>query len=102
MAIPEGLSVYPVRIVLVAVAVILAASLLLGLGPKRERPPDGAWNGMFYSKKNDRALFVPKRFGIGYTLNFGNPWAWVVVGVILAGVAAPVILTAVEMGRLAR
>jgi uncharacterized membrane protein len=102
MAIPEGLSVYPVRIVLGAVAVILVVSLLVGLGPKRERPPDRDWNGMFYAKKDDRALFVPKRFGIGYTLNFGNPWAWVVLGVILAGVAAPLILTVVSLGRLPR
>jgi len=34
-----------------------------------------------------------KRFGIGYTLNFGNPWAWVVVIFILLAIALPIILS---------
>ena len=37
-----------------------------------------AWRGIFYFHPNDPALLVPKRFGIGYTLNFGNPWCWAV------------------------
>ena len=44
-----------------------------------ERPPDEGWSGPFYSNPDDPALFVPKRYGIGYTLNFGNPWSWIVV-----------------------
>src|SRR6202047_3096836 len=66
--------------------------LLLGLGRTGQRPPDTAWNGSFYSNPSDPALLVPKRFGIGYTLNFGNPWSWAVLAFVLLMVAVPFIL----------
>jgi Family of unknown function (DUF5808) len=66
--------------------------LLLGLGRTGQRPPDAAWKGSFYSNPNDPALLVPKRFGIGYTLNFGNPWSWAVLGLVLLMAAVPFIL----------
>ena len=56
----------------------------------RTQPPEVGWKGIFYSNPDDPALFVPKRFGIGYTLNFGNPWSWVVLALILAMVALPI------------
>jgi uncharacterized membrane protein len=28
-------------------------------------------------------LFVEKRFGVGYTVNFGNPLAWVVLALVV-------------------
>jgi uncharacterized membrane protein len=31
--------------------------------------------GMFYFNKEDPSLFVERRFGLGYTINFGNPKA---------------------------
>jgi uncharacterized membrane protein len=31
--------------------------------------------GMFYVNREDPSLFVERRFGLGYTLNFGNPRA---------------------------
>lgn len=43
-----------------------------------DRTPDECWKaGMFYVNRGDPALLVEKRFGIGYTLNFGRPAAWV-------------------------
>jgi hypothetical protein len=66
--------------------------LLLGLGRTGQRPPDAAWKGAFYSNPNDPALLVPKRFGIGYTLNFGNPWSWAVLAFVLLIVVVPFIL----------
>jgi len=66
--------------------------LLLGLGRTGQRPPDAAWKGSFYSNPGDPALLVPKRFGIGYTLNFGNPWSWAVLAFVLLMVAVPFIL----------
>ena len=69
--------------------------LLLGLGRTGPRPPDAAWKGSFYSNANDPALLVPKRFGIGYTLNFGNPWSWVVLAFVLLIVVVPFILLVV-------
>jgi hypothetical protein len=65
------------------------AVLLSVFARTQEPPPDDGWKGIFYSNPDDPALFVPKRFGIGYTLNFGNPWSWVVVALILAMVALP-------------
>ncbi|MFI5609261.1 DUF1648 domain-containing protein [Amycolatopsis sp. NPDC051903] len=41
-----------------------------------ERDDDRFWKGgLVYVNRADRAVFVPKRFGIGWTLNFGNPVA---------------------------
>ena len=37
--------------------------------------------GVFYYNKNDSRIFVPKRYGFGYTLNFGKPY--VIIGFIL-------------------
>jgi len=74
------------------VAVGTFSLLLLGLGRTGTRPPDAAWKGSFYSNPNDPALLVPKRFGIGYTLNFGNPWSWAVLALVLLMVAVPFIL----------
>ena len=80
-----------------SVWIILAPVLLLGVlavlisvfGRAQAPPPDG-WKGIFYYKPDDPALFVPKRYGIGYTLNFGNSWSWVVLALILAMVALPI------------
>ncbi|HUK00912.1 MAG TPA: DUF5808 domain-containing protein [Steroidobacteraceae bacterium] len=39
--------------------------------------------GVFYFDRTDPAVLVPKRFGVGYTFNFGNGWAWVLLAAIL-------------------
>lgn len=39
--------------------------------------------GIFYVNPEDPALYVNKRFGIGYTLNFGRPEAWILLALIL-------------------
>jgi uncharacterized membrane protein len=41
------------------------------------------WRGFLYINPDDPALFVPKRFGIGWTVNFGRPAGWVVLGVLV-------------------
>jgi uncharacterized membrane protein len=46
--------------------------------------PDRYWKaGIFYVNPGDPAVFVEKRFGIGYTVNFGRPAAWVILGAVL-------------------
>ena len=53
--------------------------------PAGDRTPDDCWKwGLFYVNPDDPALFVEKRFGLGYTVNLGNPWSWVLVPAILA------------------
>lgn len=53
--------------------------------PVGDGTDDRFWKaGMFYCNRNDPALFVEKRFGIGYDFNYGHPVAWVILGAILA------------------
>ncbi|HCT31186.1 MAG TPA: hypothetical protein DIW31_10765 [Bacteroidales bacterium] len=51
--------------------------------------------GIFYVNSNDSRLFVPKRAPyFGWTLNFGNPFAYVflIVLIVIIGIL-PLILT---------
>jgi uncharacterized membrane protein len=42
--------------------------------------PDACWKlGLFYFNPDDPALFVEKRVGIGYTINFARGAAWVIL-----------------------
>lgn len=51
-----------------------------------DRTADEHWRwGLFYFNPNDPALLVEKRMGLGYTLNFGNPRAWLML-IALVGV----------------
>jgi len=64
------------------------------------RPPDEEYSGFLYSNPDNPALFVPKRSGIGYTLNFGNPWSWAVLTLIIAMVVLPFVLTVINVRQL--
>ncbi|MBC2187598.1 DUF1648 domain-containing protein [Listeria booriae] len=53
------------------------------------RDDDANWKlGVFYVNRQDPALFVEKRFGVGWTINMARPAAWImfalVIGVIVA------------------
>ncbi|WP_163567989.1 DUF1648 domain-containing protein [Fodinicola feengrottensis] len=53
------------------------------------RDDDKYWRGgLLYVNRDDHALMVPRRFGIGWTLNFGNPRT----AMLLAGLAALIAL----------
>ena len=58
-------------------------------------PADRCWKaGIFYVNPDDPALFVEKRFGIGYTLNFAHPVSWLVLSLaILAPLAVALWVT---------
>jgi uncharacterized membrane protein len=61
--------------------------------PVGDHTPDTAWKwGQLYFNPDDPALIVEKRFGIGYTLNFGNRWSWVLMLVLLLPALAAVAL----------
>jgi uncharacterized membrane protein len=65
-------------------------------GKKINRDDDRYWKGgMFYVNKNDPALFVEKRFGVGFTINFGRPAA---VLVFLGIIAVIVLITVISNG----
>jgi uncharacterized membrane protein len=82
----------------IAGVVIATAAGLLGVvatvGYASRTPSDRTraeldhWRGVIYVNRDDPALFVPKRFGIGWTLNFGRPASWVVLGALVAVVIA--------------
>ncbi|WP_163711155.1 DUF5808 domain-containing protein [Mangrovibacterium lignilyticum] len=45
----------------------------------------GNWRGPFYVNRKDPRLIVPKYSRwMGFTLNFANPFSWVVVVVLIA------------------
>ena len=45
---------------------------------------DAHWKaGIFYVNRNDPSLFLPERFGIGWTMNWGRPGAWAIVGLLV-------------------
>ncbi|WP_250031520.1 DUF5808 domain-containing protein [Paractinoplanes maris] len=50
------------------------------------------WRGPFYSDSRDPRLLVPRRSGLGLTLNFGHPAAWRVLGGIFAAMVAIALL----------
>lgn len=61
--------------------------------PVGDRTLDRYWiAGIFYVNRNDPAIIVEKRFGVGYTLNFGQPVSWLVIGLIVVVPLALILL----------
>lgn len=87
-------------IVVVTVAASLAVTMVYGQNGSRliariagsdamPRDDDRYWKaGIFYVNRDDASLFLPERFGVGWTLNWGRPAAWVLVGVFVLATAA--------------
>ena len=80
-------------VMLVFVAVIFWWSYrkLTAASSRRETPEpqsDSYWKaGVFYFNPSDPAIFVSKRVGIGYTMNFANKISWLVLlGILLIAV----------------
>jgi|HubBroStandDraft_1064217.scaffolds.fasta_scaffold68202_2 uncharacterized membrane protein len=62
-------------------------------GSGSDGTPDECWKlGQVYYNPNDPALLVEKRFGVGYTLNFGNRAAWLLIGLLVLVLLLPVLL----------
>jgi hypothetical protein len=50
-----------------------------------DRDDDRFWKGgLIYVNRDDPAIMVGARFGVGWTLNFANPLAWLIIGGIVA------------------
>lgn len=57
------------------------------------RDNDRYWKlGIFYCNPDDPSLFLPERFGIGWTMNFARPMIWVILGALLLLIMVFVIL----------
>jgi len=80
-------------VVLIAVAIRLgqAGARLNGPAPPAKgeavvnRDDDANWKGgLFYVNRQDPSLLVPRRFGVGWTLNLARPVAWAILVVPFA------------------
>jgi uncharacterized membrane protein len=61
--------------------------------PVGDRTLDRYWIvGIFYVNRSDPAIIVEKRFGLGYTLNFGQPVSWIVIGLLVVVPLALILL----------
>jgi uncharacterized membrane protein len=90
---------FAVGLILVLARVGQGGSRLAPAGPATpgDRTADRFWKwGMFYVNRDDPAFVIEKRFGIGYTMNFGHLGAWVLLaGGLLLPIA--VIITALAL-----
>ncbi|MDR4887376.1 DUF5808 domain-containing protein [Fredinandcohnia sp. QZ13] len=51
----------------------------------RDYDDDAHWvGGLFYVNRQDPSIFVEKRFGVGWTINFGNPIGYFIILIPLA------------------
>ncbi len=57
---------------------------IAGPGSLEGAAPTSGWiGGLIYYNRSDPALWVEKRVGIGWTLNFAHPGAWLIMGLIV-------------------
>ena len=89
----------PVWVILGAVLAVAAGFLwpIIRLsqepGSGSDGTPDECWKlGQIYYNPDDPALMVEKRFGLGYTINFGNPASWLIIALLLVVVFVPLLL----------
>jgi len=62
-------------------------------GSGSDGTPDECWKlGQIYYNPNDPALMVEKRFGVGYTINFGNRASWLLVALLVLIILVPLLL----------
>jgi uncharacterized membrane protein len=55
--------------------------------PVGDRTEDRLWKlGVFYFNPDDPSVMVEKRFGLGYTVNFARPAAWMIILIPLLAV----------------
>lgn len=57
---------------------------------------DELWRlGLFYVNREDPSVVVPRRFGIGWAMNWGSPKSWDLAALLVAAIAAFVVLVEV-------
>ncbi len=61
-----------------------------------DRDDDRFWKGgLIYVNRDDPAIMVGNRFGVGFTFNFANPAAWLICGTIATVPAALAVIVTV-------
>jgi uncharacterized membrane protein len=97
-------------VALVAVVASIVVSLVYGQAGSRviarvaddgsmPTDDDAHWvAGVFYVNRDDPSLFLPERFGVGWTVNLGRPVVWAIMAVFVAVMIAFVVLSIVMVG----
>ena len=104
---PGGIVISLLHLFLVLVAVVVLARLGQGgcrvlaaneissgisAVPVGDRTQDNYWKlGILYFNRDDPAVVVEKRFGLGYTLNLARRATWVILLLLLMGPLVPVL-----------
>ena len=61
------------------------ADTAAGANARTDRDDDRFWkDGLIYVNRDDPALVVGARFGVGWTLNLGNRTSWLVIAAVVA------------------
>jgi uncharacterized membrane protein len=90
--IPQWLSTWLPLVIIVSGLIMILRKFMASDDPL-ESTPDKCWKGaVIYYNPDDAALFVQKRFGIGYTFNFANPWSWILLLGLALVIASAVFL----------
>ena len=80
---------------LVLLGIVLMARQLKAEWPSDGHPDLYRW-GLFYANADDPRIWVPKRLGLGWTLNFAHGMSWFVLTLLTL---PPVILVGLVMTR---
>jgi uncharacterized membrane protein len=76
-------------------AAAVISMMKLGKGRMEASRPgeDAKWKtGAFYWDRSDPSIFVEKRTGIGFTLNWAHPVSWLIIAIILGIALIPILL----------
>lgn len=95
LRLPLVIRIAPFALLIVGTLVIrvMRRTAILEGPPIGDTTPDSCWIfGRLYVNRLDPTLFVERRMGMGYTLNLGNPWSWLVATVFGVAVAIPIVL----------
>lgn len=101
---PDNIQLY-VLISVVVVLVLLPIIYSYSIYNKKDKPQGGndkgekqqklnsgttdVWHGLFYVNRFDSRILVPKRNKMmGWTLNFGNPYAYLIIVILIALIIA--------------
>lgn len=105
-------------VLLAIVVVVVAAAIVLfhpfrrsgtQMGAGARQSPSAAiyrdddrywWAGVFYVNSDDPEVMVPKRYGLGWTINFGHPMGMVIAVVMIAMILLPIALALFTPGLL--
>ena len=97
--------------VIAGVLIVIAALLFVPFGrsdSKRDEPrytgpifhdDSRYWYGIVYYNPDDPDVIIPKRYGFGWTVNFGHPMGKLIAVVLLIMLLLPLVIFLVSGGQ---